>query len=121
MMVNIKINQEYNVQYNEPIDEAVKAALFKAHVEELKKTYNTPQSKEDLKNVIDEWVEANRNAIFSFTDKVTVTEGKEPYSFVITVERTPLERIIIDPKWARWVKKYNRAKDLIRQHKRKRR
>lgn len=109
------------MQYNEPIDEAVKAALFKAHVEELKKTFNTPQSKEDLKNVIDEWVEANRNTIFSSTDKVTVTEGKEPYSFVITVERNHLEWITIDPKWIRWVKKYNRAKDLIRQHKRKRR
>lgn len=109
------------MQYNEPIDEAVKEALFKAHVEELKKTFETPQSKEDLKDVIDEWVEANRNTIFSTTDKVTVTEGKEPYSFVITVERTPLERIIVDPKWTRWVKKYNRAKDLIRQHKRKRR
>lgn len=109
------------MQYNEPIDEAVKAALFKAHVEELKKTFNTPQSKEDLKDVINEWAEANRNAIFSSTDKVTVTEGEEPYSFVITVERTPLERIIVDPKWARWVKKYNRVKDLIRQHKRKRR
>lgn len=107
------------MQYNEPIDEAVKQAIFKAHLEELKKTYNTPQSKEDLENVINEWVEANRNTIFSTTDKVTVTEGEEPYSFVITVERTPLERIIVDPKWARWVKKYNRAKDLIRQHKRK--
>ena len=107
------------MQYNEPIDEAVKVALFKAHVEELKKTFDTPQSKEDLKNEISEWVEANRNAIFSDTDKVTVTEGKEPYSFVITVERTPLERITVDPKWIRWVKKYNRAKDLIRQHKRK--
>lgn len=107
------------MQYNEPIDEAVKEALFKAHVEELKKTFDTPQSKEDLKNMIDEWVEANRNAIFSPTNKVTVTEGEEPYSFVITVERTPLERIIVDPKWARWVKKYNRAKDLTRQHKRK--
>jgi hypothetical protein len=109
------------VQYNEPIDEAVKEALFKAHVEELKKTFDTPQSKEDLKNMIDEWVEANRNAIFSPTNKVTVTEGEEPYSFVITVERTPLERIIVDPKWARWVKKYYRVNDLIRQHKRKRR
>lgn len=107
------------MQYNEPIDEAIKNALFKAHVEELKKTFNTPQSKEDLENVINEWVEANRNTIFSTTDKVTVTEGEEPYSFVITVERTPLERIIVDPKWARWVKKYNRAKDLIRQHRRK--
>ena len=107
------------MQYNEPINEAVKEALFKAHVEELKKTFNTPQFKEDLKDVIDEWVEANRNTIFSPTDKVTVTEGEEPYSFVITVERTPLERIIVDPKWIRWVKKYNRAKDLIRQHKRK--
>nr|DAO34447.1 MAG TPA: hypothetical protein [Bacteriophage sp.] len=109
------------MQYNEPIDEAVKEALFKAHVEELKKTFDTPQSKEDLKNMIDEWVEANRNAIFSPTNKVTVTEGEEPYSFVITVERTPLERIIVDPKWARWVKKYYRVNDLIRQHKRKRR
>ena len=109
------------MQYNEPIDEAVKEALFKAHVEELKKTFDTPQSKEDLKKVIDEWVEANRNTIFSSTDKVTVAEGEEPYSFVITVERTPLERITIDPKWIRRVKKYNRAKDLIRQHKRKRR
>lgn len=109
------------MQYNEPIDEAVKEALFKAHVKELKKTFNTPQSKEDLKNEISEWVEANRNAIFSSTDKVTVTEGEEPYSFVITVERTHLEWITIDPKWIRWVKKYNRAKDLIRQHKRKRR
>lgn len=107
------------MQYNEPIDEAVKEALFKAHVKELKKTFETPRSKEDLKNLVNEWVEANRNAIFSSTDKVTVTEGEEPYSFVITVERTPLERIIVDPKWARWVKKYNRAKDLIRQHKRK--
>lgn len=71
--------------------------------------------------MIDEWVEANRNAIFSPTDKVTVTEGEEPYSFVITVERNHLEWITIDPKWIRWVKKYNRAKDLIRQHKRKRR
>lgn len=107
------------MQYNEPIDEAVKAALFKAHVEELKKTFETPQSKEDLKDVIDEWVEANRNTIFSTTDKVTVTKGEEPYSFVITVERTPLERIIVDPKWARWVKKYNRVKDLVKQHRRK--
>ena len=107
------------MQYNEPIDEAVKQAIFKAHLEELRKTFATPQSKEDLKDEISEWVEANRNAIFSSTDKVTVTEGAEPYSFVITVERTPLERIIVDPKWARWVKKYNRAKDLIRQHKRK--
>lgn len=109
------------MQYNESIDEAVKEALFKAHVEELKKTFNTPQSKEDLKNEISEWVEANRNAIFSSTDKVTVTEGAEPYSFVITVERTPLERIIVDPKWIRWVKKYNRVKGLIKQHRRKRR
>lgn len=107
------------MQYNESIDEAVKAALFKANVEELKKTFNTPQSKEDLKNMIDEWVEANRNTIFSTTDKVTVTEGEEPYSFVIEVERKPLEGITIDPKWARWVEKYFRAKDLIRQHKRK--
>lgn len=107
------------MQYNEPIDEAVKEALFKAHVEELKKTFDTPQSKEDLKNMIDEWVEANRNTIFSPTDKVTVAEGEKPYSFVITVERNHLEWITIDPKWIRWVKKYNRAKDLIRQHKRK--
>lgn len=107
------------MQYNEPIDEAVKQAIFKAHLEELKKTFATPQSKEDLKKEIDEWVEANRDTIFSPTDKVTVTEGEEPYSFVITVERTPLERIIVDPKWARWVKKYNRVKDLTRQHKRK--
>ena len=107
------------MQYNEPIDEAVKEALFKASLEELKKTFETPQSKEDLENVINEWVEANRNTIFSTTDKVTVTEGEEPYSFVITVERTPLERIIVDPKWARWVKKYNRAKDIINQHRRK--
>lgn len=107
------------MQYNEPIDEAVKQAIFKAHLEELRKTFATPQSKEDLKNEINEWVEANRDTIFSPTDKVTVTEGKEPYSFVITVERTPLDVITIDPKWIRWVKKYNRAKDLIRQHKRK--
>ena len=109
------------MQYNEPIDEAVKEALFKAHVEELKKTFNTPQSKEDLKDVINEWVEANRNTIFSPIDKVTVTEGEEPYSFVITVERKHIDGITIDPKWVRWVKKYNRAKDLIKQHKRKRR
>lgn len=107
------------MQYNEPIDEAVKEALFKAHLEELRKTFATPQSKEDLKKEIDEWVEANRDTVFSPTDKVTVTEGAEPYSFVITVERTPLERIIVDPKWIRWVKKYNRVKDLTRQHKRK--
>lgn len=107
------------MQYNEPIDEAVKEALFKAHVEELKKAFNTPQSKEDLKNEISEWVEANRNTIFSPTDKVSVTEGKEPYSFVITVERKHIDGITIDPKWIRWVKKYNRAKDLIKQHKRK--
>ena len=107
------------MQYNEPIDEAVKAALFKAHLEELRKTFATPQSKEDLKKEIGEWVEANRDTIFSDTDKVTVTEGKEPYSFVITVERNHLERIIVDPKWARWVKKYNRVKDLVKQHKRK--
>lgn len=107
------------MQYNEPIDEAVKEALFRAHVEELKKTFDTPQSKEDLEDVIDEWVEANRNTIFSSTDKVTVTEGEEPYSFVITVERTPLERIVIDPKWVRWVEKYFRVKELVKQHKRK--
>lgn len=107
------------MQYNESIDEAVKEALFKAHVEELKKTFNTPQSKEDLKDEINAWVEANRNTIFSPTDKVTVTKGKEPYSFVITVERTPLERIVIDPKWARWVEKYFRVKELVKQHKRK--
>lgn len=109
------------MQYNEPIDEAVKEALFKASLEELKKTFETPQSKEDLKNMIDEWVEANRNAIFSSTDKVTVTEGEEPYSFVITVERKHIEGITVDPKWIRWVKRYNRVKDLTRQHKRKRR
>lgn len=107
------------MQYNEPIDEAVKAALFKAHLEELRKTFATPQSKEDLKNEINEWVEANRNAIFSPVDKVTVAEGKEPYTFVITVERNHLDVITIDPKWIRWVKKYNRVKDLTRQHKRK--
>lgn len=109
------------MQYNEPIDEAIKAALFKAHVEELKKTFNTPQSKEDLKDEINAWVEANRDTIFSPTDKVTVTEGEEPYSFVITVERNHLEGITIDPKWIRWVKKYNRVKDLVKQHRRKRR
>ena len=109
------------MQYNEPIDEAVKVALFKAHVEELKKTFDTPQSKEDLKNEISEWVEANRDTIFSPVDKVTVTEGKEPYTFVITVERKHLECIAIDPKWIRWVKKYNRVKDLVKQHRRKRR
>lgn len=105
------------MQYNDSMDEAVKEALFKAHVEELKKTFDTPQSKEDLKNLINEWVEANRNTIFSTTDKVTVTEGEKPYSFVITVERTPLERIVIDPKWARWVEKYFRVKELVKQHK----
>lgn len=109
------------MQYNEDINEAVKEAIFKAHVEELKKTFNTPQSKEDLKDMIDEWVEANRNTIFSPTDKVTVTEGKEPYSFKITVKRNHLECITVDPKWIRWVKKYNRVKELIRQHRRKRR
>ena len=109
------------MQYNEPINEAVKVALFKAHVEELKKTFNTPQSKEDLKKEIDEWVEANRDTVFSPTDKVTVTEGEEPYSFVITVERKHIDVITIDPKWVRWVKKYNRVKGLIKQHRRKRR
>lgn len=107
------------MQYNEPIDEAVKEALFKAHVEELKKTFETPQSKEDLKNLINEWVEANRDTIFSPTDKVTVTKGEEPYSFVIEVERKPLEGITIDPKLARWVEKYFRVKELVKQHKRK--
>ena len=109
------------MQYNEPIDEAVKQAIFKAHLEELRKTFATPQSKEDLKKEIDEWVEANRDTVFSTTDKVTVAEGEEPYSFVITVERNHLDWIYIDPKWIRWVKKYNRVKDLIRQHRRKRR
>ena len=83
------------MQYNEPIDEAVKQAIFKAHLEELRKTFATPQSKEDLKKEIDEWVEANRDTVFSTTDKVTVAEGEEPYSFVITVERNHLDWIYI--------------------------
>lgn len=106
--------------YND-IDETVKKAIFKAHLEALKKTFDTLQSKEDLKNLIKEWVEANRDTIFSPSDKVTVTEGKEPYSFAITVGRKHLDRIEIHHKWVRWVKKYFRVKDLIRQHKRKRR
>lgn len=109
------------MQYSETIDDAVKEAIYKAHVKALKMTLDTPQSKEDLKNEINAWVEANRNTIFSSTDKVTVTEGNEPYSFVITLERKHLEEITIDPKWIRWVKKYNRVKDLVKQHRRKRR
>lgn len=85
------------MQYN-GIDETVKEAIFKAHLEALKKTFDTPQSKEDLKNEVSEWVEDNLDTIFSSTDKVTVTEGEEPYSFVIEVERKHLEEITINPK-----------------------